>query len=313
MNISDIRNIEELNQCLENLGGRQKRVFENLKVNGNKKILYHYTSIYGLEGILKNGEFWVSHSDFLNDKTELKYTYELCKEIIKEITNHDEELHRDVLNLFNDAYHKHDELETFLLSLTTNGDSNLLWSNYSHNDGYSIAFKYPDSVNSIRRSITGENFVVFPGAVVYEKETQKQFLKEQLQIMVELYNLLSRGISEDLSVAISEKLIDRTTSIKLYSLFFKDSCFEQEEEFRVAFIGKHRDATQEGFRVSNGAFIPYIKAPFAENKEVIESITIGPKNKMDIAKEGLSKFLDHHGYGDLKQENIKKSRIPYRY
>jgi Protein of unknown function (DUF2971) len=313
MNNLDIKNIEELNQYLENLEERHEKVIKNLGLNGKKKILYHYTSIYGLEGILKNAEFWVSHSDFLNDKTELHYTYKLCKEILGEVINDDKKLLKEALDSFDYAYHKHDQIEMFLLSLTTNGDSNLLWSNYSNNDGYSIAFKYPNLVRSIKNSIDEKKFFVFPGNVIYEKEIQKKFLKEELQIMVELLKFNLRGNSKELSAKVLDKIFDITTAIRFYSMFFKDCCFEQEEEFRIAFMRRGKKFKQDGFRISNGAFIPYIKAPFIKQEEVIESITIGPKNKMDIAKEGLSKFLDHYGYSPLKQENIKQSRIPYRY
>ncbi|MEH7693240.1 hypothetical protein, partial [Bacillus altitudinis] len=47
----------------------------------NKYKVHHYTNINGLEGILKEGEFWVSQADFLNDKTEMKYTFDMSKEI----------------------------------------------------------------------------------------------------------------------------------------------------------------------------------------------------------------------------------------
>ena len=39
------------------------------------KELYHYTSPKALKGILKSNNLWFSNIYFLNDKSEMKYTY----------------------------------------------------------------------------------------------------------------------------------------------------------------------------------------------------------------------------------------------
>ena len=45
-----------------------------------KGIIYHYTSVEGVLGILDKSEFWVTKSDFLNDISEINYTFDLFEE-----------------------------------------------------------------------------------------------------------------------------------------------------------------------------------------------------------------------------------------
>ena len=47
--------------------------------------IYHYTSVDGIIGILRNKELWFTNIYFLNDNQELFYTYKLIDEVIKEI------------------------------------------------------------------------------------------------------------------------------------------------------------------------------------------------------------------------------------
>ena len=49
--------------------------------------IYHYTSVDGIIGILKNKELWFTNIYFLNDNQELFYTYKLINEVVKEIKN----------------------------------------------------------------------------------------------------------------------------------------------------------------------------------------------------------------------------------
>lgn len=49
------------------------------------KELYHYTSPKALKGILKSNKLWFSNIYFLNDKSEMKYTYLLILELLTSI------------------------------------------------------------------------------------------------------------------------------------------------------------------------------------------------------------------------------------
>lgn len=277
-----------------------------------QKNLYHYTDIYGLEGILKHKEFWVSSANFLNDKTEIKYTLELCRELIIEICERKQIDDSQPMFLFEFFVKSHlEETDYYLLSFCTNPDSNLLWSNYSNNDGYNISFKFPEIAFDFYKEDSEYPLVAH---VIYDKKKQKEILKGIIERFIslskffdpykfsELDQLLREGQGKELFVRLSTII----TAINISSLFFKDVCFSQEEEFRIAISRESYSC-----RISNGTFIPYIKARF--EKESVTGITIGPKNNMDITMEGLIQFLKLHEYNHIMKDDIRKSCIPYRY
>ncbi|WP_169056821.1 DUF2971 domain-containing protein [Bacillus pumilus] len=332
--------------------------------------IFHYTNIYGLKGILENNMFWVSHIDFLNDMTEIKYTLRLCKEIMLSLC--EEELNQSETdfvmgeydNLIEDYFTKN-KMNYYSLSFSTNSDSNLLWSNYSQNDGYCIKFDIEKLVENYKIS---ESQILY-SHVNYDITKQKAILKnlalknifdylkifsgkselsakELAKFLVNLSEADISSLLEELSDRISsddiEKLSEQLSKtdisgvsdnlsnkniaqlalvvtavilngglefIHCCSIFFKDECFSQEEEFRLAI---HVPQNKESFdcRISNGTFIPYIEMQF--QKDAVHGVTIGPKNNMDINLEGLRKFLELKGI-QIPDDEIKKSRIPYRF
>lgn len=270
--------------------------------------IYHYTDIYGFKGILENNSFWISHIDFLNDKTEIKYTFNLSQEILLSLCK-DEGLNeirtKMIMNIYElliDMYFVQNKKNYYSLSFCINPDSNLLWSNYSQNDGYCIMFDYENLVKSFKDT----NTYLLASYVNYDVDDQKTILKSLLK---KVFNILK---NDEMTDEVSNTLIHLSSALELIhmvSIFFKDECFAQEEEFRIALHTVGNDETYQ-CRISSGTFIPYIERKF--HKDVVSGVTIGPKNNMDINLEGLRKFLELKEI-DISPDEIKKSRIPYRF
>ncbi|MEK3801784.1 MULTISPECIES: DUF2971 domain-containing protein [Bacillus] len=289
------------------------------KLKSKKKIksLYHYTNIYGVEGILKRQEFWLSDANFLNDKNELWYTYNLCEEVISEICGKSK---GNFLDRFNYAIASEDlKKPVYVMSLTTNSDSNLLWSNYTNNDGYNIILDPKNLFNELK--LDNYNLLKFP--VIYDKKVQKKIIVELMSkfIGVTMFfqnklDKLDHDLSDLRDLSYEWGFQDGVLAllVKAFSIFFKDSCFSQEEEYRIALVPKNwkSQCLDYSCRVSNGTFIPYLTVPI-HDKNAIKGLTIGPKNNMDIAKDGILKFLEVNGYDHLDENSVNKSKIPYRY
>ncbi|MCY9296733.1 DUF2971 domain-containing protein [Bacillus inaquosorum] len=297
-----------------------EREFINLTQNNilseyNKSIpdtLYHYTSLYGLEGILKNKEFWVSNCHFLNDQTEKYYTYEFCKDIVYEMSGGDWQIYNRVLKILDQHIFDMEE-SIYTLSLTSNKDSNLLWSNYSKNDGYNISLEYPRFVDEFRNYEANHHMAIYCSKVIYEKSEQKKIL---MQLIGFLYQLIDYYQIQEETKTLPEEMKSFiyaiAANVTVWATLFKDKAFAQEEEIRVVFLND-LDFIQDNFRISNGAFIPYIKMPFRVTERIIKGVTIGPKNKMDIAKKGMEMFLKANGYNYIEENAVIRSCIPYRY
>ncbi|MEC5229996.1 DUF2971 domain-containing protein [Bacillus inaquosorum] len=279
-----------------------------LKEEKKECTLYHYTNIHGLDGILDKKEFWVSHSDFLNDKTELKYTLEISKTLLQDKLK-DNELKDSILDEFNIALELMNNYSTYILSLSNNGDSNLLWSNYSNNDGYNIAFSFPDIIEDFKYKQKYGNYYLYHSSVIYEKEHHIKAISEVIDYFIELAE--KYVISDSYNDKFITGITNIVRTIQLFSIFFKDNCFSQEEEYRIAIVPYYRKKIQYDCRISNGTFIPFIKLGFYKDR--VKGITIGPKNNMDITLEGLVQFLNLHGYNHISKDSIRNSCIPYRY
>ncbi|KMK70229.1 hypothetical protein ACJ64_12985 [Bacillus safensis] len=281
-----------------------KYIMRDFLEKARPKEVFHYTNIYGLDGILRKGDFWVSDADFLNDKNEIKYTFELSKEIFPSICKErglSEEKLRDYTELFNANIRSMFETNKnnfYSLSFCINPDSNLLWANYSQNDGYCIAFDLYEFNKSLNRN---ENFTPVPGYVIYDNLEQINKLEKLLNDIIDIFE---EGTHLD------SKLPSVFTALEFYSLFFKDKCFSQEEEYRIIFYPKGNKEIYK-CRISNGAFIPYVETEFDTGSVI--GVTIGPKNNMDINSEGLYKFLHQIKEFDYSKVKIGKSKIPYRF
>ena len=104
-----------------------------------------------------------------------------------------------------------------------------------------------------------------------------------------------------------KKLIQKALGI--YALFFKQEEFAAEKEYRIAF--KERGNSRILFREKEGFLAPYIAIDLSGGKKKlpIRSITVAPKNHIDLAREGMKEYLRSHGY----QVDVELSRIKLRY
>ena len=123
----------------------------------------------------------------------------------------------------------------------------------------------------------------------------------------ELGNLTDENI-ENLCIHLS-------VIISAYNMFFKLGCFKGENEYRFIFFSIHDggiirddDREKQYFRIKNEVLIPYIKKKLL-NLDSLESVTIGQKNKSDIAEKGLQYF-----FRNMKRNvKVQKSQMPIRY
>lgn len=82
-----------------------------------------------------------------------------------------------------------------------------------------------------------------------------------------------------------------------------------EREYRIIFKGYSQKEVL--FREKEGFLQPYIRVDLMgkKNRLPIQSITVAPKNHVDLAKEGMRQYLKHMGY-DVE---VRLSRIKLRY
>ncbi|MBS4213867.1 DUF2971 domain-containing protein [Neobacillus rhizophilus] len=282
----------------------KEHIFDNLDKIMKGPMLYHYTSMEALNNILDREKcFWITRVDFMNDYKEVAYVTEVVQAIIGEIEKSKEKdtfihLYKDFAST--ESYYK--DLNIFAFSLTENPDSLPLWYNYGANEGCNIGI---DASKFFGQSFNSQ--ITFVGKVVYDEEKQRQIVKEVITRLLQLVR------AENLS----EESFSRAILFTFGTLgcFIKHPAFVSEEEFRFIFIPKSDEHIH--FRVSRGAFIPFIKVPVVEHnaetgedKLLVRKITIGPRTKLDIVKSGLEFYLS---VKKLEGIELCTSRTPLRF
>lgn len=295
--------------------------------------LYHYTSNLGLMGIVKGNCFWVSRADFLNDSLEMSYFKDILQHIINEmeqsfngfINKNDAngDLLKVILAQLKRALVKYPELylnyakQIFILSLSENGDSLTLFSNYSSGDGYNIGLKRDELIRSFDNE--GKS-IIQVGKINYNREEQENIIIndiiDEYEYLVDILSKRTKPATEDEIRTELQKYFNLINYKFLnYSLYFKHPSFYHEEEYRIVFMIDEEDKDKQiRFRPYNSIIIPYIEVRHS-SKLPIEFISIGPKNNLDIAKKGVELFLEYNGYRiePPSKLNIIKSQIPLRY
>ena len=279
----------------------------NRKLN-NRKSFFHYTSGEGLNGILKNKKIWFSHTKFLNDEQERRYTYKILIDEINKMPKSDfnESLikyydeNSDAKNNVNTNYFEH---EYYLACFSNNKDSLSLWNYYTKNEnsvGFNIEFDKDALISALNLSPMDVH-----GQVIYEEKEQRKLIKN---ILIK-YNEEFKKIDKNNISAIANICVDISLLISFYSLFFKHPAFKHEEEYRIA-IGKNKIYNNHKclFRAYKNLFIPYFEREFPSSS--IKSITISPTQKQKITKESLNLMLNEMNYNGVK---IINSDIPLRY
>lgn len=96
--------------------------------------------------------------------------------------------------------------------------------------------------------------------------------------------------------------------LNAYAMFFKQEEFAPEREYRLVFRNPDRSRIQ--FREKEGFLLPYIVIDLSDEKQMpLNRVTVAPKNHVDLAKKGMSQYLDLLGY-DVP---VELSRLKLRY
>ncbi|MCM0648650.1 DUF2971 domain-containing protein [Clostridium swellfunianum] len=277
-------------------------------------LLYHYTSINGLMGILEEKSFRISQANFLNDSLEIKYIKECVRNTIEGMNIKNSELFDELCDYIGMAEHEFNWDPSFwannayILSLSENPDSLMLWSYYSKFDGYNLGIDFYKLLHSCDR----DRIINLHGKVIYDEYEQSRRVRDKINGILDIYNKYAACLPDGDLRTIRKHLIERfILKMGIYSLFFKHPSFKHEEEYRLV-SNIYLDLNPK-FRNSNGVIIPYIQLPIEKGNFLpVKTITIGPKNNIDIAEKGVKNFIQSIGYNssDIK---VNKSKVPLRY
>ena len=284
-------------------------------------LLYHYTTVAGLKGIIENNEVWASSAYFLNDSAEVLYGYEVIVEVLdawlnapctagahrmsSEAAEHLKE--KFLSDLVGDR-----SKPVYLACFCEDGNLLSQWRAYGPSGGYAIGFRV--SLPDPRRMLTPEPKVHTARLikVEYSRCDQVRRCREILNGVLPILD--EPGVAEAIRIArwstlsfegfvesIGEMLLEETLS-------FKSKAFAVEQEWRM--VVRPRKLLKQGnddggrtpipihFRVTDKYAIPYVRLiPKGDDQKLpINSIRSGPTLDRSIAELSIRQLLSKHNF-----------------
>lgn len=284
-------------------------------------IVYHYTNIQGLEGILNSNSLWMTDFKYMNDYREINHGLELVDDILQELEK--KSLYKNKEEYFKiwKKFVKKGVKKRICISCFSadNGDSLSQWRGYGNNgSGISIGFK-------IDSTYWNYNPIAVLNKVIYDTDKQKMILENIIHTYLVVSEWEDKNVKKFLK---PEKMAKRCiSSIYEHITYFKDNSFEDEKEVRLVYkedksffkIAKLNKPKKE-FRISDNKIIPYLSSKnipkfnkeYARTKDEIlpiYDIVIGPQKDADLIMCGIKELLKSKGYKNVK---VRKSIVPYR-
>lgn len=287
-------------------------IYRNQKENIDNT--YHYTSPEGMLSILQNRTLRFTDCQFFNDKLEYIYIKKpLCK-VVNELAPkmRNQHLVESVDLWFKDDYEvyvkeRHLKERYYVFCTSTDNDSLNMWNYYIKNgkyQGYNIGISLRNIIENLE-SLEYDDYEMWYGPVVYNICEQEEMIFELIRMLDEKLWEIKQEVNFDdyWNIYLQEAQEEIINTIELYRLFFKDSAFRNEKEYRfVLKIPMDIEETLDfvpGYQIKEGIISPYIDIKFCE--EILENITLSPMIEKEIAMKGLELFM----YKAKYSRNIK--------
>lgn len=275
------------------------------------ELLYHYTNLNGLEGIISNEELWFSDMYFLNDKTEFELGLQIVYEELEKKKAGFQILYQT--KLFIEALEEainfiKDRDAPYILSLTTNNDLLSQWRAYTENGigvniGLSKSFFEEQKINVFK--------------CIYDPKIQREFIESIIMDSIfmfvgkfssmgldkkEEHEITPNDFMEPISLA-GGYFIDRTI---LACSLIKDKSFIEEQEWRAIYINR---TEKVHFLPKNNFLKPFVKIKIKDMSIALKTITAGPNPQRELCHLSIQKLLKSKS---LFNTHIDFSLIPYR-
>lgn len=248
-------------------------------------ILFHYTTIQGLLGIISKCELWSSDCRFLNDGREILYAQDLFFNEVNKLNLPPLEPGAGYLI----PNYGLDIFRIFVTCFCKRGDLLSQWRGYGKNQGYAIGFDFNfyEDLGDLKIS-----------EVQYGIQNPKEFFARELESAPQIS--AHPGVMDE---HVSKMILPRFALVKHPS-------FTEEQEWRLIYqISEYELKNKKNvfFRESPLGPVPIIINSFP--KKCVKKIIIGPGPYSYICEQSVKSLLRIYEFNDV---NIELSRIPFR-
>jgi len=284
---------------------------EKLFGDNPKGLLYHYTTLTGLLGIVKDCTLWASDIRYMNDSAELKHSADLIRvEVQERIAKGQGKA--DLLGQFVDWVGNRITNGHLLFGASFRSHGNLLsqWRGYSaHGNGVSLGF----SADYITACAASQQFQI--GKCIYEPEKQRKLISQVVDAVEAQVEITTKGPESRQELASIYRTVFESIELDLLRIaaILKHPSFREEEEWRLVspVYTNHTEAPLL-FREAHAMLVPYVEFKLQQPgcPVRLDHLYLGPTSNINISMNSLRMFLQQKDI--VPRKGIDYCQIPYR-
>lgn len=259
-----------------------------------EKVVYHYTDVSALLGMLDSGTIWATHVSRMNDVMEYEIGVAFVTQCIRA------NLQRPSGALVEKAITRLQSVDTYIACYSTAPNRLSQWRAYSGTDtGYCIGIRTGEMATVDARMPLLEK-------VIYNEDVAESIL---LRMLDRVDAFLSGNDFGEVEVGYLMGMLQAT--FNNVACIIKHSGFEEEAEYRQIHQPSSSPLSLETkYRKGRCGLTPYVEIGFLQKGRLpIESIMIGPCRDPHAEERSLRMILAKYGYEDVE---VRKSGIPLR-
>lgn len=257
-------------------------------------LLYHYSSLHGLRGIIKQKHLRMTNVLWMDDTTELFWFYKVVTRVLdRQPPDARNALQERLRQMTGDRRLSN----VYCTCFSKDPDSRSQWLEYA-DDGHGFAIGFDPTSFDLKRAVPVRNVELQP--VIYDEEKQEQMAEEFIRHL--------QGHGDE----VADKFVLFATK---YNMWWQGACcknpaFVNENEWRLIYRdepGGDLDFIEKAGR----HLIPFIQFPFDPAKNPIREIWLGPRNQSQRNVDAVAQLLRVCGY-DVGHVSFPGSSIPLR-
>lgn len=258
-------------------------------------VIYHYTDINGLLGMIETGKIWATHVSRLNDSSEYHHGIKVVADCVRNATPaSSKSLVERILSEFRRA-------ETYVASYSTKHDLLSQWRSYS---GEKVGYCLGLATNGIA---TLDDSTPLLEPVIYKDSLAQQVISRMLRSVDEY---LQNNQFGEVEVGFLLGMVGGTLANLACTI--KHPKFEEENEYRQFYQpGATSLQLEKKFRNGRFGLTAYVEVPFMEEGRLsLKSVTIGPCQDAELEIYTVKTLLEKHLYMNIE---VLVSEIPLRF
>ncbi len=293
---------------METLG----RLTETLFAETPRGLLYHYTTLSGMVGIVGSRSLWASDIRYMNDSAELRHAVDLIRLEVQERISRGQG-RADLLGQFADWVAHRITTGHLLFAASFRSHGNLLsqWRGYSsHGKGVSLGFP----AETILACAGRQSYQV--GKCLYTPASQHRLIGQAVDAVEELAaeHLAGTESRERQAAIFQEVFAAIEVDLLRIASVIKHPSFREEQEWRIVSpVYSGADAPPILFREAHAMLVPYVTFDLQQEpggRPRLDHVFLGPTSNSNISLNSLRMFLNQNGI--VPERGIDYCQIPYR-